>query len=155
MTQESDYAVLLAEPFGQALEMVETALKNEAFEVVTRFDVQRTMKDRLNVALRPYTILGACNNRIAEQIMKSDPCVALSMPCNISVEVTPDDQTLVRVADPAQLVACRCDGDPLVIDIASDASRRLLQVVQALRTASRPRDPQAKTWNRLTAEIHD
>lgn len=155
MAEESEFEVLLAEPFGQALEMVEAALKNEAFEVVTRFDVQRTMKDKLNVGLRPYVILGAVNNRIAEQIMKSDPCIALTMPCNISVEVTSDEQTLVRVADPAQLVSCKCNEDPLVADIADDASRRLTQVVQALRLASRLRDPNAKTGKRLSHEVND
>ena len=155
MTDDSEFEVLLAEPFGQALEMVEAALKVEAFEVVTRFDVQRTMMDKLHVALRPYVILGACNNRIAEQILKSDPCVALTMPCNISVEVTADEQTLVRVADPAQLVSCKCNEDPLVLDIADDASRRLTQVIRTLRSNTRPNDPNSKTWKRLSSEVND
>ena len=80
MAQDSEFEACLAEPFGQALEMVESALIAEGFEVVTRFDVQRTMKDRLNVNFRPYMILGAVNQRITGQILENDPCVALMMP---------------------------------------------------------------------------
>jgi len=154
MAHDSDFEACLAEPFGQALEMVETALNAEGFEVVTRFDVQRTMKDRLNVNFRPYMILGAVNQRIAGRILENDPCVSLMMPCNISVEVNPDEQTVVRVADPAQLINCRCNENPEIVDIAEDASSRLIRIIDTLRRTSRPLDPAGKPWKRL-AEAHD
>ena len=154
MAQDSEFEACLAEPFGQALEMVESALIAEGFEVVTRFDVQRTMKDRLNVNFRPYMILGAVNQRITGQILENDPCVALMMPCNISVEVNPDALTVVRVADPAQLISCRCNENPEVVAIAEDASARLIRILDTLRRNSRPVDPAGKPWKRL-AEAHD
>jgi uncharacterized protein (DUF302 family) len=155
MAQDSDFETCLAEPFGQALEMVEAALNAEGFEVVTRFDVQRTMQDRLHVNLRPYIILGAVNQRISDRILENDPCVALMMPCNISVEVNHDEQTVVRVADPAQLVNCRCDENPEVVDIAEDASERLIRIIDTLRKNSRPQDQDGKSWKRLAVETQE
>jgi len=155
MAEEPTFEVILAESFGQTLEMVEAALQQEAFEVVTRFDVQRTMQDKLHVSLRPYIILGAVNNRIADQLLRRDPCVALMVPCNISVEVTPDERTLVRVTDPGQMVSCKCGEDPTIVEIAEDASRRLANVIQALGRASRPPDPNAKPWTRLSQATTD
>ena len=155
MAEESEFEVLLAESFGQALEMVETALKAEGFSIVTRFDVQRTMNDRLRVNFRPFIILGTVNDRIASRALKNDPCIALMMPCNISLELDSSGFTLVRVADPAQLISCKCGEDPEIQGIADDASSRLIQVVKSLKSASRPFDPEGKPWTRLAVDIHE
>lgn len=155
MAEESPFEVILAEPFGQALNMVEDVLKEQDFSVVTRFDVQRTMHDRLNVEFRPFIILGACNNRISALAQQNHPCVEVLMPCNISVEVDPQGQTLVRMADPAQAINCKCDEDPELQAIAEDASQRMKQAVRNLRAATRPQDPNAKDWQRHAADLHE
>jgi uncharacterized protein (DUF302 family) len=155
MTEESDLQVLLEEPFGQALEMVETALKEAGFSIVTRFDVQRTMNDRLHINFRPYLILGTVNDQIASRVLKNDPCLEIMMPCNVSLELSSEGYTLVRIADPAQLVSCKCGEDLEIIEIAEDASRRLCEVIKALKNASRPKDPEGKNWKRLTVEQQD
>jgi uncharacterized protein (DUF302 family) len=155
MAEESEFEVMLAESFGQALGMVESALKAEGFSIVTRFDVQRTMNDRLHINFRPFTILGTVNDRIASRALNNDPCIALMMPCNISLEVDSSGQTLVRVADPAQLISCKCGEDPELQEIAEDASQRLIKVVKALKSASRPLDPEGKPWTRLAVDTHE
>ncbi len=155
MSEEADFEVLLVEPFGQALEMVESALSAEGFTVVTRFDVQRTMNDRLHIPFRPYMILGTCNDLIAERALKNDPCIALMMPCNISLELDSAGNTRVKVADPTQLVSCKCGEDEEIQDIAADASDRLMRVLKALRASSRPLDPQGKPWKRLNTEHNE
>lgn len=155
MAEESDFEVRLAEPYGEAMQMVEAALKIEGFSIVTRFDVQRTMNDKLHVNFRPFMILGTVNDRIASRALKNDPCIALMMPCNISLEVESTSKTLVRVADPAQLISCKCGEDPEIQDIADDASQRLIRVIQSLKNSSRPLDPEGKPWNRLAVDIHE
>jgi uncharacterized protein (DUF302 family) len=155
MAEESGFEVLMAEPFGQALELVEAALAAEGFNIVTRFDVQRTMKDRLHIPFRPYVILGTVNDRITARILENDPCIALMMPCNISLEAIEGGNTRVRVADPTQLVSCKCGESDEVQEIAADASDRLLRVMSLLKLATRPLDPDGKPWKRLTAELNE
>ena len=152
MAEEIDLEVLLAVPFGQALEMVENTLMTEGFSVVTRFDVQRTMKDRLHIPFRPYLILGTCNERIAELIQENDPCISLMMPCNISIELDANEITHVRVADPAQLVSCKCGEDTAIQEIADDTSQRLLRVLHKLQNLELPSDNDGKSWHRLNAD---
>lgn len=59
-------------PYAQALERVTTALQAEGFGVLTEIDVQTTLKKKLNVDFRRYTILGACNAPIAYQALTTE-----------------------------------------------------------------------------------
>jgi uncharacterized protein (DUF302 family) len=155
MADESPFEVVLAEPFGLAVEMVEKALKEQDFSIVTRFDVQRALQDRLSVKFHPYLILGACNNRLTELALRSSACADLLLPCNISVEVTAQNQTLVRVADPTQLVSCKCEEDPQLLEVAEETQQHLLAVIGTLRDSTRPQDLDGKNWRRLAADLHE
>ena len=43
------------------IERTEAALKTEGFGVISRIDIQQTLKTKINVDFRPYTFLGASN----------------------------------------------------------------------------------------------
>jgi uncharacterized protein (DUF302 family) len=53
--------------FEQAIEKVTTELKNEGFGVLTSIDVKETLKQKIDVDFKKYTILGACNPPIDMQ----------------------------------------------------------------------------------------
>lgn len=72
--------------FEDAIIRVIEELKKEGIGILTTIDVQDTLKKKLNVDLREYTILGACNHPFAHEVLKADDSMGLLMPCNVVVQ---------------------------------------------------------------------
>jgi uncharacterized protein (DUF302 family) len=122
-------------PYEVALERVVAALKEEGFGVLTRIDVHDAFKQKLAVDFRHYTILGACNPPLAYKALSSRPDVGLMLPCNVVVESTADNATLVRIADPAAMMQFGgLAGDPVLRQVGGEAEERLRRVARSLQS---------------------
>ena len=75
--------VTLSGIFNDVKEKVLAVLMEEQLEVVNEVDVQATMKKKLNISTPAYQILGACNPKLALQIIEADPNAGNLLPCNI------------------------------------------------------------------------
>jgi len=129
---EMAFEVTLDSPFGEALERVVAALKEEGFGVLTRIDVHDTLKQKIGVDFREYCILGACNPPLAHRALSARPDAGLMLPCNVVVEAV-DGGTKVRIADPAMMMQVGgLAGDPAMEAVGGEARSRLLRVAQAL-----------------------
>jgi len=135
MSTELGFRVELAQPYEQAIETVTAALKGEGFGVLTRIDVRATMKEKLGKEFRPYAILGACNPPIAYRALMHDPRFGLLLPCNVTVEENPKGGATVNIIDPRVMVAWAGEPDEEMQEIAEEGSRRLQNVVLALKKA--------------------
>ena len=113
----------------EARALVEQALKEQGFGVLTEIDVQATLKKKLGAQFRPYVILGACNPQLAHRALSGDLGVGLLLPCNV-VLWGEDDGTVVSIADPQSMF--QIVGDPRLQPIADEAARRLHAAFQAL-----------------------
>jgi uncharacterized protein (DUF302 family) len=107
----------------------EAALKEEGFGVLTRIDVQATMKDRLNVDVPANVILGACNPPIAHKALTIEPRIGLLLPCNVVVR---QDGATVRVdaIEPYAMTEMFPDAD--LAEVAAEASDRLHRAIDAI-----------------------
>jgi uncharacterized protein (DUF302 family) len=128
------FEITLSGAYDEAIEQVTAALKAEGFGVLTRIDVHTTLKDKLGVEFRPYAILGACNPGLAHRALSSNPLAGLLLPCNVTVEATPNGHVVVRIADPdAMLHTGGLTTDQRLRDVAHEARARLSRVAEALR----------------------
>ena len=119
--------------YEDALTRVTEALKEQGFGVLTRIDVKSTLKEKLDVDFREYTILGACNPGLANRALSARPEVGLLLPCNVTVEATDDGGVLVRIADPDVMMGIGGFGDdPAVSGVAAEAHALLGKVAKTL-----------------------
>lgn len=122
--------VVLSMPIDAALDATTAALKNEGFGVLTRIDVQATLKEKLGASFDPYLILGACSPALAHKALTADPAIGLLLPCNVTLHES-DGKTTVSIVDPNAMLAA-AGGNPAVAEIARDAGTRLQRVASAL-----------------------
>jgi uncharacterized protein (DUF302 family) len=137
MQQELGFEVQLSQPYQQAIESVTAALKTQGFGILTRIDVQATLKEKLGVDFRSYTILGACNPPLAHKALSLAPEVGLLLPCNVTVEEVDSNNSLVRIANPAMMVLSMPDPEnPGMQEVASQATAKIKQAIAVLQSQS-------------------
>jgi uncharacterized protein (DUF302 family) len=116
--------------FGDALQKVTDALKQEGFGVLTEIDVAATVKQKLGKDMPPYRILGACNPPLAHQALQAEPSIGLLLPCNVVVRQDEAGKVLVEFMDPRAVL--RLVDNPGVPALAAEVTQRLKRVMDAL-----------------------
>jgi uncharacterized protein (DUF302 family) len=131
------FEVRVDAPFDEAVDRVGDALREQGFGILTRIDVRKTFKEKLDVDFRDYVILGACNPKLAYRALTSRPEVGLMLPCNVTLEEEPDGAVTVRIGDPeTMLVSAGFEGDPEVAMIAKEAHGLLGLAAESLAKAN-------------------
>ena len=94
------FSKIVSVPFDEAIEQVTEALKKNGFGILSTIDVKTTLKNKIDVDFRPYTILGACNPQFAYQALQSEDKIGTMLPCNVVVQQTDDGRVEVSAVDP-------------------------------------------------------
>ncbi len=117
-------------PFAQAIQHVTEALANKGFGVLTTIDVRATMKRKLDIDFRPYTILGACNPQFAHKALQAEDKIGTMLPCNVVVQDIGNGKVEVSAIDPVASMAAV--DNPKLVPIAGEVRDLLKQVVVGL-----------------------
>jgi uncharacterized protein (DUF302 family) len=99
------YAKTFARPFDEVMAATRQALGEEGFGIITEIDLRQTMKAKIGEDLRPYTILGACNPRMAFEALQLEDKVGIMLPCNVIVQDAGGGRTEVAAVDPVASMA--------------------------------------------------
>jgi len=121
---------LTGQTFDAVLARTIDALKVEGFGVLSDIDVQRAMKDKLQVEMPPYRILGACNPPLAHQALQAEPDIGLLLPCNVIVREQAPGSVVVGFLDPQTMVGLVGRDD--IKPVADQAEARLRRVWASL-----------------------
>ena len=121
--------------FEQALTEVTSRLAEEGFGVLTEINVKATLKTKLNIDKRPYTILGACNPQLANQALEVEPDIGLLLPCNVIVREEDDDSITVGFMDPEAVLGSA--DNPALATLATDVQTRLRRVCERIAGPSK------------------
>lgn len=116
-------------PYDQAVERVTAALKEEGFGILTRIDVQATLKAKIGADFRPYVILGACNPHLAYEALQAELEAGLLLPCTVIVYAD-GEASMVAIVEPTVTLAA--PGNPALDAVADEAQARLERVIAAL-----------------------
>jgi uncharacterized protein (DUF302 family) len=117
-------------PFEQAIQHVTDALAGNGFGVLTTIDVRATMKKKLNLDFRPYTILGACNPLLAHEALLAEDKIGTMLPCNVVVQEIAKDQVEVSAVDP--VASMQAVENPKLASIAGEVRNLLKQTIVSL-----------------------
>ena len=80
------FSKVIKSDFEAAISKVTEELKKEGFGVLTNIDMKETLKKKLDVDIRKYKILGACNPQFAHQALLAESQIGTMLPCNVVVQ---------------------------------------------------------------------
>ncbi|MBD3166019.1 DUF302 domain-containing protein [bacterium] len=115
--------------FDEAIERVTRTLADQGFGILTEIDVKATLKKKLDVDYKPYTILGACNPTFAHKGLEHETHLGVLLPCNVVVW-DEGDHRVIAAMDPA-MIPHVIDNEAMK-DVAADARTRIERALDAV-----------------------
>ncbi|WP_310992201.1 DUF302 domain-containing protein [Aequorivita marina] len=114
--------------FTDAIEKTTEALKKAGFGVLTTIDMKTTLKKKLDADFYNYTILGACNPKLAYQALQAEDKIGTMLPCNLIIQERQNGVVEVSAVDPAASMMA-VENNSLV-EIAKEVQQKLTAVIE-------------------------
>lgn len=86
--------------FAEAKNKVVEELKKEGFGIITEIDLKDKFKEKLDVDFRNYTILGACNPKLAHQAIEQEDRIGIMLPCNFLLQEYKNGEVEISAINP-------------------------------------------------------
>lgn len=123
-------STVLSTSFEDAVARATEGLKREGFGILTEIDVQATLKKKLDVDFRRYTILGACNPSFAHLALQAEEKIGTMLPCNVIVQDKGGGEIEIAAVDP--MASMQAVANPDLEVIAREVQAKLRAVIEAL-----------------------
>jgi len=117
-------------PFQSAVTRVTEELKKEGFGILNDIDVKETLRKKLNVTVKRYRILGACNPEYAYRALKIENKIGTMLPCNVIVRESEEGRIEVAAIDP--VASMQAVENPDLAEIAGQIQTKLKEVISRL-----------------------
>jgi len=115
--------------FKDTINKVTEELKKEGFGILTTIDIKETLKNKIDVDFKKYTILGACNPPLAHKALQAEEEIGLLLPCNVIV-YEKDSKSVVSIFDPS-LMSKVVENENLT-SIAEEVKEKLQRVFDSI-----------------------
>lgn len=86
--------------FDEVKDKVIEALKAEKFGIITEVNLSGTVKNKLDLDMPRYEILGACSPKHAYNSVMADEDMGAFLPCNISLNEKGNNEIKVSIVNP-------------------------------------------------------
>ena len=116
--------------FSEMDALVREELKKEGFGVITEIDIKKTLKEKINVDFRNYTILGACNPGFAYKALQTEDTIGILLPCNVVIQETKNGEVEVLAFDPASVIMTL--DNPELEKLSTEVREKLTNVLENL-----------------------
>lgn len=87
----------------KATEIIKNELQKEGFGIVTQFDVNKALKEKMDLDFRPYRILGACNPPFALKSINAEDKIGTFLPCNVMLQEE-NGKTEIAIINPVAMM---------------------------------------------------
>ncbi len=124
------FSTVVREDFPAVIAKTTDALKKEGFGIITTIDMQHTLKEKLGVEFKKYTILGACNPGFAHKAIQVEEKVGTMLPCNVLVIDKENGTTEVAAVHP--LASMMAIGNTDLQPLAAEITEKLKRVIGSL-----------------------
>jgi uncharacterized protein (DUF302 family) len=124
------FSKTIASGFDTAVEKITQALKKEGFGILTEIDIKATLKKKLDVDFKKYTILGACNPPYAHKALQAEDKIGTMLPCNVIVQEVEEGKTEVAAVNP--LASMQAVDNAALKEIATQITEKLKSAIESL-----------------------
>lgn len=114
--------------FEHVVEKIKLVLPDYGFGVVTEFDIDEKLKNKLGVDFRPYKVIGACNPKYAYEALQIEPLIGTMLPCNIIVQLVGESRVQIAAVDPIASMAA-IDNEKLKV-AAEFIKAQLVEIIE-------------------------
>lgn len=115
-------------PFEKAMERTTEELRKEGFGIITKIDMKKTFKNKLDVEFRNYTILGAFNPQYAYETLLEEDKLGVFLPCNVVVQEHDNKEIEISIVNPEEMM--HSIDDLNLRTFATEMKESLLQVLE-------------------------
>ncbi len=131
--QETEYFISkkLNVSHEKAIEKLKVALKDQGFGVVSETAMHETINAKIPGSnLDPYIVLGACNAKYADKMLKMEENVGLLLPCKILVKFVANEKSEVVMMNPSAIISLA--ENEKINSFSTEVTSKLKKVLEAL-----------------------